>query len=144
MFFNFFFVIQNLESIKFICLNCCLNSQLEQNTTFIYNCQHFFSILFIFLHSSFVCYLANLNSTLFICLTLIFCAINKENSTIQNNLLYGGIIIFSISSQTLVYSYFFIQSSQSILTSIKPHAGALGPAAFLSFASIISFTYSGG
>ena len=29
MFFNFFFVIQNLESIKFICLNCCLNSQLE-------------------------------------------------------------------------------------------------------------------
>ena len=29
MFFNFFFVIQNLESIKFFCLNCCLNSQLE-------------------------------------------------------------------------------------------------------------------
>ena len=28
-FFIFFFVIQNLESIKFFCLNCCLNSQLE-------------------------------------------------------------------------------------------------------------------
>ena len=47
-FFIFFFVIQNLESIKFFCLNCCLNSQLVYNTTYFDCCQHAF-LIFLFL-----------------------------------------------------------------------------------------------
>ena len=46
--FNFFFVIQNLELIKFICLNCCLSSQLVYNTTYFDCCQHTF-LIFLFI-----------------------------------------------------------------------------------------------
>ena len=48
MFFNFFFVIQNLELIKFICLNCCLSSQFVYNTTYFDCCQHTF-LIFLFI-----------------------------------------------------------------------------------------------
>ena len=47
-FFIFFFVIQNLESIKFFCLNCCLSSQLVYNTMYFDCCQHTF-LIFLFL-----------------------------------------------------------------------------------------------
>ena len=47
-FFIFFFVIQNLESIKFFCLNCCLSSQLVYNTTYFDCCQHTF-LIFLFI-----------------------------------------------------------------------------------------------